>query len=214
MSKSKTIYYLYDPLCGWCYGATRAVSDMLEMPDISVRLLPSGLFSGERARPMDDEFARFAWSNDQRIQRLTGQSFSDHYREEVLGDRGQLFDSGPATVALTAVSMTDPSREFYALKAVQHARYVEGSDVTSQSTLAGLLKVLGLSTAAAMVVRLDAALLGANRARVAQARALMRELGAGGVPTFVSESGAKRSLLDSGAAYSSPRSLIRQLHAA
>lgn len=211
---SKILHYLYDPLCGWCYGATPAVSDLLEVPGISVKLLPSGLFSGERARPMDDDFARFAWSNDQRIQRLTGQRFSDHYREGVLGDRQQLSDSGPATVALTAVSLTDPTREFDALKAIQHARYVEGSDVTSLATLAGVLKVLGLPKAAAMIARPDAALLDANRARVAQAQALMHEFGAGGVPTFVSESRAKRSLLDSGAAYSNPRTLINQLQAA
>lgn len=211
---SKTLHYLYDPLCGWCYGATPAVSDLFETPNVSVKLLPSGLFSGERARPMDDDFARFAWSNDQRIQRLTGQGFTEHYREAVLGDRQQLFDSGPASVALTAVSLTDTSREFYALKAIQHARYVEGRDVTSLATLAGLLTQLGLPKAAAMIARPDADLLGANRARVAQAQALMREFGAGGVPTFIAESGAKRSILDSGAAYSNPPRLIDQLQAA
>ncbi|MDP9043789.1 MAG: DsbA family protein [Pseudomonadota bacterium] len=211
---SKILNYVYDPLCGWCYGATPAVSDLLEIPGIRVELLPSGLFSGERARPMDDDFARFAWSNDQRIQRLTGQCVTEHYREKVLGDRQQLFDSGPATVALTAVSITDPSREFYALKAIQHARYAEGRDVTSLATLADLLKVLGLQEAAAMMAQPDAALLDANRARVAQAQALIHEFGAGGVPTFISESDAKRSLLDSGAAYSNPRRLLDQLQAA
>lgn len=211
---SKILNYLYDPLCGWCYGATPAVADLLGIPDISVKLLPSGLFSGERARPMDDDFARFAWSNDQRIQGLTGQTFSELYRQGVLGDRRHLLDSGPATVALTAVSLTDPAREFHALKAIQQARYVEGSDVTSLATLADLLKLLGLPKAAAMIARPDADLLGANRARVAQAQALMQEFGAGGVPTFISVSGAKRSILDSGAAYSNPRSLINQVKAA
>lgn len=102
---------------------------------------------------MDDEFAGFAWSNDQRIQRLTGQSFSNYYRQGVLDGRQQLFDSGPATVALTAVSITDPSREFYALKAIQHARYVEGRNETSLATLAELLKVLGLLKAVAMIAQ-------------------------------------------------------------
>jgi len=211
---SKTLYYVYDPLCGWCYGASPAVSDVLETPDCRVALLPSGLFSGERARPMDDDFARFAWSNDQRIQRLTGQGFSEHYRSGVLADRQQLFDSGPATVALTAVSLTDPSQEFTALKAIQHARYVEGSDVTSRTTLAGLLTALGLDQAAAMMARPDEGLLGANRDRVAQAQTLMQQFGAGGVPTFIAEAGARRSLLDTGAAYSNPRSLAEQLQAA
>lgn len=210
----KNLTYLYDPLCGWCYGAAPAISDLLEAPDVGVQLLPTEFFSGERARPMDDDFAGFAWTNDQRIHGLTGQRFTERYREEVLGDRGQLFDSGPATVALTAVSMTAPSQEFSALKAIQHARYVEGRDVTSLATLAGVLEVLGLAKAADMIARPDDALVGANRARVTQAKALMQEFGARGVPTFILASGAKRSILDAGAAYSNPRSLVDQLEAA
>lgn len=99
-----TLHFLFDPLCGWCYGATPAVSGLLATPGIVVKLLPTGLFSGEGARPIDDAFAKFAWSNDQRIEHLTGQSFTERYRRRVLGDRQQIFDSGPATVALTAVS--------------------------------------------------------------------------------------------------------------
>ena len=51
--------------------------------------------------------------------RLTGQPFSEAYRRDVLGDRTRLFDSGPATLALTAVALTAPDREFEALKAIQ-----------------------------------------------------------------------------------------------
>ena len=133
------LHFLFDPLCGWCYGATPAMSELLDVPGVTVALLPTGLFSGERARSMDDAFATFAWSNDRRIERLTGQRFTEQYRHRVLGNRQQRFDSGPATGALTAVSLTDPGRELEALKALQHARYVDGSDVTSLATLAGLL---------------------------------------------------------------------------
>src|SRR5579859_8028319 len=98
----KTLHYLFDPLCGWCYGAMPAVSDLIQTTDIAVELLPSGLFSGGGARPMDDDFAAYAWFNDQRIARLTGQRFTEQYHRRVLGDPQRLFDSGPATVALTA----------------------------------------------------------------------------------------------------------------
>ena len=208
---NKTLHYLFDPLCGWCYGSTPAVSDLFETPGVVVNLLPTGLFSGEGARAMDDAFANFAWSNDQRIERLTGQRFTERYRHRVLGDRQQLFDSGPATVALTAVSLTDPASELEALKAIQRARYVDGSDVTSLATLAGLLAGLGLEQAAARVVQPDTALLGANGARIDQAKALMREFSARGVPTLVAEVGAKRWMVDPGAAYSNPGALISQL---
>lgn len=210
----KTLHYLFDPLCGWCYGATPAVSELLEISAISIKLLPTGLFSGESARPMDDGFAAYAWSNDQRIERLTGQRFTEQYRQRVLGNHQRLFDSGPATVALSAVSLTDPSRELEALKAVQRARYVEGNDVTSLTTLAGLLDALDLKEAATMVAHPDADLLAANRARISRAQALMQEFGARGVPTLIAESGAKRWMVNPSAAYSNTHALISQLESA
>ena len=140
----KRLHFLFDPLCGWCYGATPAMSELLDVPGVTVALLPTGLFSGERARSMDDAFATSAWSNDRGIERLAGQRFTEQYRHRVLGNRQQRFDSGPATVALTAVSLTDPGRELEALKALQHARYVDGGDVTSPATVAGVLHDLDL----------------------------------------------------------------------
>src|SRR4051812_27351032 len=104
--------YLYDPLCGWCYGATKAVSAALAVPGVTVTLLPTGLFSGAGAGAMDDAFAGYAWANALRIGELTGKGFPKQYRQQVLADRGQRFDSGPATMALTAVHSTAPAREF------------------------------------------------------------------------------------------------------
>lgn len=210
----KTLYYLFDPLCGWCYGATPALSALSEVPAVSVELLPSGLFSGEGARPMNAEFAAYAWSNDQRIERLTGQRFTEQYRERVLDDRQRLFDSGPTNLALTAVSLVAPARELEALKAIQSARYVDGKDVTSRETLAGLLRGLGLEQAAAMVAQPDEYLLGDNRARMARAQTLMREFGARGVPTLVAEAGAKRWIVNHAAFYSNPRALVSEFEAA
>ncbi|WP_457281540.1 DsbA family protein [Polaromonas sp. P5_D5] len=211
---TKTLYYLFDPLCGWCYGAMPALSALAETPAVGIELLPTGLFAGEGARPMNSDFAAYAWSNDQRIERLTGQRFTGQYREQVLGDRQRLFDSGPATVALTAVSLTAPSRELEALKAIQNARYVDGKDTTSLETLAGVLRGLGLEQAAAMVEQPEEDLLVANRARMDRAQALMREFGAQGVPTLVAESGAQRWVLNNADFYSNPRALAGELEAA
>ena len=46
---SKVLYCLYDPLCGWCYGATPAISELAGTSNLTVNLLPAGLFSGDRA---------------------------------------------------------------------------------------------------------------------------------------------------------------------
>lgn len=207
----KAIHYLYDPLCGWCYGATPAVCALLETAGVSVELLPTGLFSGDGARPMNDEFAAYAWSNDQRIEQLTAQPFSHAYRQKVLGDRHHHLDSGPATLALTAVALRAPSREFEALKTIQHARYVDGDDVTLRPKLVELLNTLNLQTSATLLERADAELLDAARTRTDRAQALMHELGARGVPTFIAESGTGRKLLDTSAVYARPHALLSQI---
>ncbi|TIU69189.1 MAG: DsbA family protein, partial [Mesorhizobium sp.] len=92
-----TLTYLFDPLCGWCYGATPML-DRLEKSGVVLELLPTGLFSGAGARPLDAGFAAHAWANDQRIERLSGQVFSQAYVDNVLNVRGTLLDSGSATL--------------------------------------------------------------------------------------------------------------------
>ena len=105
------------------------------------------------------------------------------------------------------MSLTAPARELEALKNIQRARYVNGSDVTSLATLAALLDALDLKEAAARIAQPDEDLLDANRARIERAQVLMREFGARGVPTLVAESGAKRWMLNHAAGYSNPRAL-------
>ena len=210
----KTLHYVFDPLCGWCYGAGAALGAVVDARVIQLRLWPSGLFSGDGARAMDDAFAAYAWSNDQRIERLTRQRFSERYRSEVLSDRRQVFDSGPASVALTAVTQWQPERELEALEAIQRARYVEGRDVTRQDTLAAILEGLGLRQAALRLTQPDASLLDAHRERVAEAQSMLRQFGARGVPTLIVEREGGRQLFQSNAIFSDPQAFVDQLTAA
>lgn len=211
---TKTLHYLFDPLCGWCYGAGAAVSALSESRAIQLNLVPCGLFAGEGARPMDDGFAAYAWDNDQRIERLTGQQFSDCYRSQVLADRQQMFDSGPATVALTAVAQTAPRRELDALKAIQRARYVDGRDITVLATLATLLHALGLEPAATLLAKPDGALLEATRKRIEDARVLMQDVGARGLPAFILDQDGHRQLLHASPVFSNPQGFADQFAAA
>ena len=211
---SPTLYYVYDPLCGWCYGATGALNALAEPSEIRLQILPSGLFSGPGARAMDASFAAYAWSNDQRIERLTGQGFSEQYRNKVLSDHLQRFDSGPATSALSAVASEAPEREVEALKAMQKARYIDGQDITQTATLQNILTLLGLNAAAARLPRPDSALLEANQQRVNRAQALLQAFDARGVPTFILEREGQRQLLNAGSAFSHPQAFVKQLLAA
>ncbi|MBT9512547.1 MAG: DsbA family protein [Acidovorax sp.] len=194
-----TVTYLFDPLCGWCYAAAPALQYLRGVEGVNVELAPTGLFAGAGARPMDAQFAAYAWANDQRIQQLTGQPFTQAYRDQILGAANGRFDSGPATLALTAVAQTAPERELdalHALHALQHARYVDGRDNTDPAVIAEVLRALGLQEAAALALAPDTALQRATAERTATAQAMLRAVGARGVPQLVvtSQGGALRLL--------------------
>jgi putative protein-disulfide isomerase len=164
---------------------------------------------------MDDRFAIHAWSNDQRIAQMTGQPFSQRYREQVLANRGARLDSGPAVLALTAVSQVAPSEELEALEAIQTARYVHGSDTTAQAVLAQLLRDKGLAAAASRLETSSDELRDAASARISAGQALLRSVGVSGVPTLVAyQDSGQLQLVPSELLYGRDDELLRHLNLA
>jgi putative protein-disulfide isomerase len=206
--------YIFDPLCGWCYGALPAIVQADRHPDISVELVPSGLFAGEGAFPMNAGFAAHAWEADQRIASLSGQPFSEAYRANVLGGNASRVDSGPATLALTAVRLTAPERELEALSAIQRVRYVAGRDNGDPVVVAEVLEDMGLDEAASLFAAPDEKLVQANRERIGTGRAGMARFGARGVPALVLDKGGARRLIGTDVLYGDPDALFARLEAA
>lgn len=173
--------YLFDPLCGWCYGASPSIAQLAQQH--TIRLLPTGLFS-QAGRMMSPEFARHAWSNDQRIAQISGALFSNAYRENIL-NQPSAFDSFPALVALTAVAQTalEPEQELAALQRIQAARYADGQDIADYAILADLLREQGLLQAAAQLS--NSRTHDQAQQRIATGQALAQKLGANGVPQLV-----------------------------
>src|SRR3954470_21194378 len=82
--------YLFDPLCGWCYGASAGIDTLTSRPGVSVELLPTGLFSGAGARALDAGMTSHIWASDQRIAQLTGAAFTERYRDLILAGTSPL----------------------------------------------------------------------------------------------------------------------------
>jgi putative protein-disulfide isomerase len=214
VTETTHLTYLFDPLCGWCYGASPVAEKLMEQDGFAIELVPTGLFADQGAFPMNAEFAAHAWEADQRIAQLTGQVFTEAYRSNVLQSGKGRVESGPATLALTAVRLTAPEREFEALKAIQSARYIDGRDNGDQAVIADVLAELNLNEAAARFVVPDEELLSANRARIAEGQAEMSRFSARGVPTLIAGQGQDRRVVNSSALYGDADKLISGLHAA
>lgn len=185
------LYYLFDPLCGWCYGAKPALETVASQ--YPVELVPTGLFF-RSGRVMDADFAQYAWGNDQRIQRLTGQAFSTAYRENVLQGGGQ-FDSQNSLLALTAVREMAPEQEITVLSALQTARYVDGRDNADLNVIADVLQSQGLGDVVSKLYNpaTEQTLL----ARINFGQQLAQRLGVSGVPQLVLERDGRFELVPS-----------------
>lgn len=210
MTQTVKLQYLFDPLCGWCYGASDTIKSLAKHPSIDLQPMATGLFSGTGARPMSG-FAAQAWANDQRIAALSGQVFSKDYRRDVLGDKDASLDSTVTTLAVTAVNETTPDRTIDALAALQAARYVDGKDVTSATVVATILSNMGLADAGARVVAADDSLLQAASARMSAARDLMSAFGLQGVPAMIATIDGAQSVLDASALYAGTNDILAAL---
>ncbi len=217
MSASQPIrlLYLFDPLCGWCYAAAPAVTAMAEEYGPTFEFMPSGLFTGSGARPLNDAMATHAWTNDRRIAQMTGQVFSELYRDNILARRDRPFDSGPLTLAMTAVRAVDPALEAHFLHRAQAARYVEGRDTTDAVVLAEIAAGLtsGLENLATRLAS-DEGLATATAARVAEARRLQSRIGVTGVPALVVRTAAGDHLVHGAALYSGREAVLPAIEAA
>ncbi|MFE1573464.1 hypothetical protein ACFIQG_16790 [Comamonas odontotermitis] len=91
---------------------------------------------------------------------------------------------------------------------------MDGMDISDIDSLQAILGRLRLMDAAARLARPDAALVEANNRRLHQARQLMQQFGARGVPTFILQIDGQARLLPSSAAFSDPHGFLEQVLAA
>lgn len=207
---STSVTYLFDPLCGWCYGASPVIQKLWFNSGIDLQLATTGLFFGW-SRSIDIAFSEFAWANDQRIAKLTGQCFTDTYRRNVLGRYGSKFNSAAMTMALTAVHIIEPQRELEVLNALQEARYLQGLDTENPLVVGALLRNLGLDAAAEQLGTSDQAVFECNSQRLVQARNLMQSMDSQGVPSLVVHSASGDRLLGADSLFSDFEKLVDQI---
>jgi len=177
------LIYLFDPLCGWCYGAAPAIRILRSLPDVSLRAWPVGMFAWEQAVPLA-RMRDHIRPADARIAAMTGQVFSEAYFSQVIDQPDGRVDSGPATVALYLAERETPGSSLNLLAAIQTARYVEGRDITDTTLLGSLAAAQGLDLDFS-----DAAALTAARHWAGEGAALLLRSGGRGVPTLLHDAG-------------------------
>ena len=100
-----TLHYIFDPLCGWCYGAAPLIEAARKVNGLEIALHAGGLMTGSDRQPVTERLRRYVMEHDQRISALTGQPFGDAYLNGLLRDTGAVLDSEPPIGAILAADL-------------------------------------------------------------------------------------------------------------
>lgn len=203
-----TLHYIYDPLCGWCYGAAPLLA-ALQARGLPIRLHAGGMMTGTRRQHVTPELRSYVLGHDERIARLTGQEFGAAYRDGLLNDTSAVFDSEPPITAILAAEALGGHGLVY-LKALQIAHYRNGRKISEVAVLQAIAGELSLDQAAftASFTELSGA---ATAAHIAESRKLLAQLGGQGFPTLALATEAGWQVLDVGAGLTDPQGFAERL---
>jgi putative protein-disulfide isomerase len=205
-----TLHYIFDPLCGWCYGAAPLVEAARAVPGLAVAFHGGGMMTGSNRRQITPEWRGYVLPHDRRIEQLSGQPFGDAYVNGLLNDTTAMMDSAPPITAILAAEML-AGKGLDMLQRVQRAHYVDGLRIADLPVLLALAQELGLDGAAfqAAYARQAGA---ATQQHIDASRALLAQVGGQGFPTFVLDDGSgKLSVIDIGDYLGQPAKLQAQL---
>jgi len=179
------LHYIFDPLCGWCYGAAPLIAAARGIPGLHIALHAGGMMTGANRHAVTPHLRNFVMSHDRRIALMTGQPFGDAYFDGLLRDDGAILDSTAPSAAIIAAEKL-AGRGLDMLRLVQHAHYVDGRRVADAALLGELARQLQLAPQAfaESYARLES---GAIEQHFTDSRGWLARSGGQGFPTIVLE---------------------------
>ncbi len=190
------LHYIYDPMCGWCYGAAPLLQAAREVEGLRIELHGGGMMTGSNRKQVSAQLRNYVMQHDHRIAAMTGQQFGDDYFNGLLLDTTAVLDSEPPTTAILAAEAI-AGRGLDMLVRIQAAHYVQGLRVAEPVVLRNLAAEIGLEAALfdSKFAELEGA---ATQAHIAASRALLSRVGGQGFPTFALQRGMQVEMLDTG----------------
>lgn len=134
------VHYFFDPMCGWCYGATALVEILAEMPEFDVVYHPGGMIP---KRAIDPSFRQHILQADSQIATMTKVHFGNAYKARVVDAGDYIVDSYSTTRAFL-VGQEMGIEAYKMLAAIQKAHYQDGKHLDELDVLADLAVSMGL----------------------------------------------------------------------
>ncbi|GAA6135946.1 DsbA family protein [Oceaniserpentilla sp. 4NH20-0058] len=189
------VHYFFDPMCGWCYGATSLIEILANMGKFEIAYHPGGMIP---KRAIEPAFRQHILQADAQIAAMTKAHFGDAYKARVASTDEFVVDSYlPIQAFMVGIEMGVEPHTM--LKAIQQAHYQDGKSLDKPEALQALAVTLGLDGG----IWKDK-MAGAEPAmtkEIQKSHSLMGQLQVSGYPTLIIEQDGKLTRLPHGSYY-------------
>ncbi|SHN76816.1 DsbA family protein [Chitinophaga sp. CF418] len=133
------LIYIYDALCGWCYGFTPVIENLLQQfgNEMEVEVLSGGMFLSANRRPASAMYSYISQAHKQ-VEAVTGVKFGPAFLEEYL-HTDDIMDSEKPSIALTVFKQYQPAKALSFAHDMQLALNYEGKSLNEDDTYRQLL---------------------------------------------------------------------------
>ncbi len=128
MKKDIRVIYVYDALCGWCYGFSKVIHSFYEnhQAEFTFEVLSGGMMTGDRVGTID-QIAPFIKTAYRTVEETTGIKFGEPYLKHLEAGTMILNSEKPA-IALSVFKSYFPEKAIPFAHDLQDAMYFEGRD--------------------------------------------------------------------------------------
>ena len=195
----RTLHFMYDALCGWCYGIDPHMRAAEKIRDIEIVLHGGGLYPLPEPypNPSGGGVANFLAESKQRnpqIARDTGMPISDRFESAFKAmTKATAIDSRPAIAAVLAADKLQGDG-LGMLRELQRSFFARAEPILDKSGVSAIAPRLGLRKEA-FEKQYDAVISGKVERHIRETRNLLEKVGASGYPTLVLEEGGSFKLV-------------------
>ena len=136
--------YIYDPLCGWCYGFTPVIQELQERSNGSMEfdILSGGMIVGDNRHTFSSMTA-FIQREHTNVEAMTGVKFGHAFLEKLLPSE-EIMDSEKPSIALTVFKQYQPENAITFAHDMQVALNYQGQSLNNDSTYRLLIRKFSL----------------------------------------------------------------------
>jgi len=125
------LIYVFDPLCGWCYGFSPVTLKIKERygDTLDYNVYAGGLVLGDRVATIDEKFG-FIKEANHRVEALTGTKFGEGFKKNILANSSTyVLNSVPPGKAFVILKQQNPEKAIEIAHDIQHAIYWDGINI-------------------------------------------------------------------------------------